>query len=120
MINFLKKYFFTTKNNEEESPYNSVLFSIDNTGQPFIKIRIQNTDHIDGDHFGKLLCSINDGKMQQSMIDVLLDISKQGDTTNKFVQKTLLSWRDQNTKEYFKIDLDPIIKPTDFNTIGKK
>jgi hypothetical protein len=36
------------------------------------------------------------------------------------VQKVLLTWREENTEEYSKLDLNPIIKPTDFNIVAKK
>jgi len=121
MINFIKRLFnWNQTSTENILPNNSLLFSINLSGEPFIKIRIEDTENFSAINFGKLLCLINDGKMQQSMLDVLLDISKQNDISQKFVQKVLLTWRDENNKEYSKLELNPIIKPTDFNIIAKK
>jgi hypothetical protein len=121
MINFIKNLFNRNQELPENTiPNNSLLFSINPSGEPFIKIRIEDAEDFSAINFGKLLCLINDGKMQQSMLDVLLDISKQNNISHKFIQKVLLTWRDENTKEYSKLDLNPIIKPTDFNTIAKK
>jgi len=121
MINFVKKLFSRNQQLPENIPLNnSLLFSINTSGEPLIKIRIEDANEFSAINFGKLLCLINDGKMQQSMLDVLLDISKQNDISHKFVQKVLLTWREENTKEYSKLDLNPIIKPTDFNIVAKK
>ena len=121
MINFIKSLFNRNQVLRENIvPNNSLLFFINPSGDPFIKIRIENTEDFSAINFGKLLCLINDGKMQQNILDVLLDISKQNDMSQKFVQKVLLTWKDENNKEYSELHLNPLIKPTHFNIIERK
>jgi hypothetical protein len=121
MINFIKSLFNRSQELPENIvPNNSLLFSINSSSEPFIKIRIEDVEDSSAINFGKLLCLINDGKMQQNILDVLLDISKQNNISQKFVQKVLLTWRDENIKEYSEFNLNPLVKPTHFNIIGKR
>jgi hypothetical protein len=114
MIQTIKNFFYKRKNKQKTAPVNSITFSLDDTDLPEITIAINNIDMISAELFGELLFNINSGKMQQSILDILLSLSKESQDNNLIIQKVLLTWSIYNKYEQKDIQDGPIIKPTSF------
>lgn len=120
MFKILSKYLDLFKHKENTKPTNSVLFEIDNNNNIDVKIKLNNALVDDAEKFGLLLFLINEGYYVQTFLDILSDISKEGEHQAKFVQTTIHSWASKVTESNIyetniKNECDPIIKPTQFN-----
>lgn len=119
--NYIQKI-FNKKKQENNSPINQIIFSLDQSHQSFVKIRIENLETIAADSLGHLLFLINSGGMSKSVLEVLTDLAGQDISANQFVQKTLEFWKNYEDKDLstnYKFD-EPVIKPSHFNQNAKQ
>lgn len=103
-----------TKNKTENT--NAVTFILDDNNEPYIHISITDLNYDKAVHFAKMLFEMNSGLYASSIIDILMQLSKQDDSIRIFVAKIIAGWSlygDIN-KEPTHSENEPIIKPTDF------
>lgn len=106
---------------------NYITFLVDNeTKEPYIKINIQNLTESDAKLFGEMLFDIHAGLYQSSILDILVDFSKQDDFINKFVMNTILNWHSLFSKNDTTPETEekpwlkkPQISPIEFNKNAK-
>lgn len=131
IIDNIKTWFVKEKNNDIEnadSEYNYIKFLIDKeTKEPYIKMSIKNLTEDDAKLYGELLFDINGGMYQSSIINILVDFSKEDEQIHKFVMNTIINWHalssarneticQTETKPWLK---NPQISPLEFNKHAK-
>lgn len=131
IIDNIKTWLGKEKHNDIEnadSEYNYIKFLIDkDTKEPYIKMSIKNLTEEDAKLYGELLFDINGGLYQSSMINILVDFSKEDEQIHKFVMNTIINWHtlssarnetisNTETKPWLK---NPQISPLDFNKHAK-
>lgn len=124
---------FKTKESKEvanaDSEHNYIKFLIDKeTKEPYIKMSIKNLSEEDAQLYGELLFDINAGLYQSSIIDILVDFSKEDEKIHKFVMKTIVDWHHLSSAKNEMVsnkDIKPWLKkpqisPLDFNKHAKQ
>lgn len=132
LIENFKKWLEKQDNAKEisnsDSEHNYIKFLIDrNTKEPYIKMSIKNLTEEDAKLYGELLFDINAGLYQSSIINILVDFSKEDTEIHKFVISTINNWHKLSSIENEKIcnaDKKPWLKkpqisPLDFNKHAK-
>jgi hypothetical protein len=120
--NYIQKIFNKKKEQENNSPINQIVFSLDQSHQSFVKIRIENLETVAADSLGHLLFLINSGGMNKSVLEVLTDLAGQDVSANQFIQKALEFWKhyeENNLSNDYKFD-EPVIRPSHFNQNAKQ
>lgn len=95
---------------------NSIKFEIDQWNRFIITIRIENTNSISCEEFGKMLYLINDGRYDQKIIEVLVELGKNHQLPVENIQQIMSGWT-----TFLATEIDennqPCVKPTEvFNT----
>jgi hypothetical protein len=119
---FIQKIFNKKKQPENNSRVNQIVFSLDQSHQSFVKIRVENLETIAADSLGHLLFLINSGGMNKSVLEVLTDLGSQDVSANQFIQKTLEFWKhyeENNLSTNYTFD-EPVIRPSHFNQNAKQ
>ncbi|NBU33487.1 hypothetical protein EBZ38_16470 [bacterium] len=71
---------------------NSITFSLDGFHRPSISIEINNTDHTSGEKFAHMLYNIINGNYEQSILDLLVSMSKEQPELLPAIEHLLISW----------------------------
>jgi len=105
------------KNNIEESlpKHNTVTFWVE-ANQSYAKIYIVDTDPESIDSLAEMLFGINSGEYMTSLLNILIDISKQDPKIKHYVKEVMVAWQDlvdDNTS--YGDTTEPYIKPTAFS-----
>lgn len=133
MIKKIIDKFFSIKTDTKESSAiggNSITFFIDleKDSEPNVKISITDTTEQGCKKFSELLFDLNSGEYHKSILDLLINMGKQDDQIQKFVETSVLYWsyllHAKNTeykynKTNFWKENKPLIMPTDFNKNAK-
>ena len=91
--NIFKKPNHPKEPEDKDLGYNYITFLVDKeTKEPYIKMNIQHLTYEDSKLYGEMLFDITAGLYQASMLDILVDFSKQDDDINSFVKNTILHW----------------------------
>lgn len=118
-MKFLSQWFQKGKK-DAYNEGNHIIFSLNNHNEPFVNIKIQNTDNISAEAYGNLIYSITNGLYNKSILDTLVSVGSADDTIYRFVEQSLAHWIKINkqSNNYAPTD-EPVIKPTSFNKISK-
>lgn len=91
--NIFKKPEPFKEQSDKDLGYNYITFLVDKeTKEPYIKMNIQHLTEDESKAYGEMLFDINAGLYQASILDILVDFSKQDDDINTFVKNTILHW----------------------------
>lgn len=95
---------------------NSIKFEIDQWNRFIITIRIENTNSMSCEEFGKMLYLINDGRYDQKIIEVLVELGKNHQLPVENIQQIMSGWTSILATEMDENN-QPCVKPTEvFNT----
>lgn len=124
---------FKTKESKEvvnaDSEHNYIKFLIDKeTKEPYIKMSVKNLSEEDAQLYGGLLFDINAGLYQSSIIDILVDFSKEDEKIRQFVMNAIVDWHNLSSAKNEIVsnkDIKPWLKkpqisPLDFNKYAKQ
>lgn len=103
-----------TKNKIDNT--NAVTFILDDNNEPYIHISITDLNYDKTAHFAKMLFEMNSGAYATSIIDILMELSKQDDSIRIFIAKVIAAWSlygDLNKQGQLS-EGEPVINPTDF------
>ena len=103
-----------TKNKIDNT--NAVTFILDNNNEPYIHVSITDLNYDKATHFAKMLFEMNSGAYVTSIIDILMELSKQDDSIKIFIAKVIAAWSlygDLNKQGQLS-EGEPVINPTDF------
>lgn len=130
--NLINRFFRKSEtNNNQQQGGNAITFFIDleHDSEPNVKISITDTTDEACKKFSELLFDLNSGEYHKSILDLLLNIGKQDEQIQKFVETGILYWsyllHAKNTEyKYHKTnsswkEYKPLIMPTDFNKNAK-
>lgn len=95
---------------------NSIKFEIDQWNRFIITIRIENANSMSCEEFGKMLYLINDGRYDQKIIEVLVELGKNHQLPVENIQQIMSGWTSILATEMDENN-QPCVKPTEvFNT----
>ena len=77
---------------ETDEDENSITFSIDGFGRPWVSMSLANTDEQSCKSFAKMLNGINYGEYEQNMLDILVNLSKEKPSMAGTIQSILHTW----------------------------
>jgi hypothetical protein len=121
MKNWYNTLFNSKKPIVSGKDFNTVEFIIDNDGTPHIKVSIGNTDDEAAKALGDLIHSLSVGLYNNSMLDVLHNMSHKDNEIHTFVNKVLIHYNLYQTNFILNNTIasknsvsQPLIKPTEF------
>lgn len=120
-IDYFKKQYglYQTKERSikpSDNTTNSIKFEIDEWNRFIITIRIENANTLSCEEFGKMLYLINDGRYDQKIVEVLVELGKNKQLPIDNVQQIMSGWTSLLATEMDE-NREPCIKPTQvFNT----
>lgn len=101
---------------QRDNTTNSIKFEIDEWNRFIITIRIENANTLSCEEFGKMLYLINDGRYDQKIVEVLVELGKNKQLPIDNVQEIMSGWTSLLATEMDE-NREPCIKPTQvFNT----
>jgi len=105
---------------------NYILITFDpKDNEPYIKLNLSDLSDHARDQYALTLFNLNTGRYHQSFLDLLLDMSHQDLTINRFIQTLIIRWSNlvKNSPQDLQtstIDSNqPIVSPMDFNKHAK-
>ena len=88
------KSFFKQKDKvvEPTKDENSITFSLDGFGRPWVSISLANTNSKSCEDFANMLFSINGGDYEQTILDLIVSLSKEKPSLAPALETVLISW----------------------------
>lgn len=77
---------------QKKKDANSITFSIDGFGKQWVYIELENTDSHSCAEFAKLLFDLNEGHYENSMLNLLVSLSKQHPNLAPSIENILANW----------------------------
>ncbi|NBX98206.1 hypothetical protein EBQ81_05090 [bacterium] len=114
IVNYFKIAYGITNNNTDNSKLNitttnSIKFEIDEWNRFILTIRIENANIMACEEFGKMLYLLNDGRYDQKILEVLVELGKNKELPMHNIQQIMSGWTtllatemDQNNSPYIK------------------
>lgn len=78
--------------NEKIKDENSITFSVDGFGRPWVSIVLANTDDKSCEDFANMLFAINSGDYEQTILDLIVSLSKDKPSLAPALEAILISW----------------------------
>jgi hypothetical protein len=96
ILKSIKNWFSTetthsSKSNKTDTK-NSITFSIDGFGRPWIALSIENTNDKSCEEFAKMLFHINDGFYEENTLDLIVSLAKDKPDIALALETILISW----------------------------
>jgi len=104
-------------NNHLIKKENSISFVVDESSRVKIKLIINDVSLESSNNFGLLLYLINHGYYTKSVLDSLVDLSKEHPNYESFIDYTIHSWSQNLDNKPITINTKPIISPSSFCAI---
>lgn len=111
MFGYIKKLLSKEKKSDIKSSINSITFILDENDQISIKLHISKISYKDIEQFADLLQNIQKDTFQPTILELLIDLSKQSPQLNYFSKTTIERW---SKKIYDDIIHKPLISPSEF------
>lgn len=128
-IDNIKGFFNNTKpvtstSSSTLNKVNQIIFEVTENEDVKIKLNFALTSDDASESLGVLLHELTTGAMSQSILDIMLDLSKEYPGHADLVKKSILIWiteftklqNSQNSKITINEDDSPIIQPTEFSS----
>ena len=118
------KLFSTTKekksyHKEKQEKNNSITFEITENSDVKIKLNFELESEDAAYYLGIFLNQLTTGDMSQSIMDIMIDLSKDYPEYGELVKNSLLVWAAEINKKQSLNFNKPIISPTQFSTASR-
>lgn len=116
----IKSYFYS-ENQSQNLPNNYIMLSLDDhNNDPHIKVVISDLSDLSCEKYAEMIFDLNKGLYYQSIIDLLLRMSKEDKDIGKYIESLIiylgiLTQKHSLSTSKFDNKNSPMIMPTEFN-----
>lgn len=116
-MNLLSKFISKIFQPTQTKHGNNIIVNVDDEHKINLSIDMNNFSSEAAEQFGMMLFLLNEGYYMQTLMDLVIDLSKSNNEHAVFAQKILSSWSNKITlnNHASQNDEEPIVKPSFFN-----